>query len=134
MHFNTNFSSSSHRGAHSVENSWFHSNLLTGIPTRCCDTSNSLSGAECAKVSRCPVPRAKSQRITVRRPCRPVDWAPASYPLFTESLVQVLSNNAETLRWCPIMHEPHVLPLVKRHVFLEYWQTIHQKTMAHCTC
>jgi hypothetical protein len=31
VHFNTTFSSSLNRVAHSVENSWFHSNLLTEI-------------------------------------------------------------------------------------------------------
>jgi hypothetical protein len=33
-----------------------------------------------------------------------------SYPLFTESLRQMLSDRAENMRWCLIMHEPHVLP------------------------
>jgi hypothetical protein len=31
IHFNTTFRSLPHRGAHSVENSWFHLKLLTGI-------------------------------------------------------------------------------------------------------
>jgi hypothetical protein len=51
----------------------------------------------------------------------PVDWASASWPLFTESLVQVLSDNAETMRWCPILHEPYVFLFMKRHLFQEYW-------------
>jgi hypothetical protein len=64
------------------------------------------------------VPTAKLQRNEVRRLCRPVDWASASYPLFAESLVQVLSNNAEETRWCPIAHEPHALWLM---MFQEFW-------------
>jgi hypothetical protein len=52
-------------------------------------------------------------------------WASASYPLFTESLVQVLSDGAEKMKWCPITHEPHVL-LMKGHMFQEYWKIIHQ--------
>jgi hypothetical protein len=42
------------------------------------------------------------------------DWVSASYPLSTESLVQVLSDNADKMRWCPIMHERHVLLLMKK--------------------
>jgi hypothetical protein len=63
----------------------------------------------------------KIQRVKVRGLCKPVDWASTSYPLFTESLVQVLSDKAEKMRWCPIMHEPHMLSLMKRHMFQEYW-------------
>jgi hypothetical protein len=54
-------------------------------------------------------PRRLFQRVRVRRSCRPVDWTTASYPLFSESVVQVLSDNAEKMSWCPIRHEPHVL-------------------------
>jgi hypothetical protein len=39
------------------------------------------------------------------------------YPLATESLVQVLSDNAENMRWRPIM------PLMKRHMLQGYWHT-----------
>jgi hypothetical protein len=92
----------------------------------CNYTSKSLIGAEYTKVFRFPQP--KIQKIKVRRSCRPVDWASASYPLFTESLVRVPSDNAEKMRWWPTMHEPHVLSLMKRHMFCEYWQTIHKKT------
>jgi hypothetical protein len=40
--------------------------------------------------------------------CRPVDWAFAPYPLFTESLVQVLSDNAKKMGWS-ILHGPCVV-------------------------
>jgi hypothetical protein len=40
----------------------------------------------------------KIQRIEVKESCRPVDWASAFYPLFTESLVEVLSHNAEKMK------------------------------------
>jgi hypothetical protein len=71
-----------------------------------CNTSKSLIGAECTKAFRCP-PQRKIQRIKVRRSCRPVDWAPASYPLFTRSLVQLLSYSTEKIIWYLIMHESH---------------------------
>jgi hypothetical protein len=71
-----------------------------------------MIGAEYTKVLR--VPTAKMQRNKDRRPCRLVDCASASYPMFPERLVQVLSDNAE------ILHEPRVL-LTKRHMFKEYW-------------
>jgi hypothetical protein len=54
----------------------------------------------------------------VRGWCKPVDWASASYALFTESLVHVLSDNAEEMKWNPIVHELYVL-LMKRHMFKE---------------
>jgi hypothetical protein len=66
-------------------------------------------------------PTAKIQRIKAKGSCRPVDWASASYPLLTEGLVQVLSDRAEKMWWCPIMLEPDVLSLMKRHMFQEYW-------------
>jgi hypothetical protein len=37
------------------------------------------------------------------------------------SLVQVLPHNAENMRWCHIMHGPHELSSMKRHMFQEYW-------------
>jgi hypothetical protein len=50
MHFNTTFSCSSHRGARSVENPWFHSDSWQAFSTRCCNTTMSLIGAEYTKV------------------------------------------------------------------------------------
>jgi hypothetical protein len=66
------------------------------------------------------VSTAKTQRIKVRGSCRPVDWASSSHPLFTEILVRVLCDNVQKMRWCPIIHEPHVLSLMKRRLFQEY--------------
>jgi hypothetical protein len=40
-------------------------------------------------------PQPKIQKIKDRGSYRLVEWAYNSYPLFTGSLVQVLSNNAE---------------------------------------
>jgi hypothetical protein len=37
------------------------------------------------------------------------------------SLVQVLSDSAQKLMWCPIMHEQHLLSLMKRHKFQKHW-------------
>jgi hypothetical protein len=62
------------------------------------------------------VPTTKIKRIKVIKSCRPVDLASTSYPLFTKSLVELLSDNAEKMRWFPIM-----LSFVKRHMFQEYW-------------
>jgi hypothetical protein len=95
----------------------------------CCNTSR---GWVHQSLSMSPPP--KMYRIQVRGLCRPVDWASMSYPLFMESLVQMLSDNAEKIRWCPIMHESHVLSLMKRHMLQEYWKIIHQKMTVHCTC
>jgi hypothetical protein len=39
-----------------------------------------------------------------------------TYPLFIKNLVQVLSNNEEKMRWCPIMHDPHVVVDEEAHV------------------
>jgi hypothetical protein len=47
----------------------------------------------------------------------PVDCASAPSPLLAESLIQVLSDNAEKMSWYPIAHEPYVLSLVRRHMF-----------------
>jgi hypothetical protein len=69
-------------------------------------------------------PQSKIRRIKVRRSWRPVDWASASYLLFTE-VCNKWSDNAEKIWWCPIMHESPVLPLMKRHIFQEYWSVIH---------
>jgi hypothetical protein len=76
---------------------------------RWCNMSKSLIGTEYTKVFKCP----HSQKS--RGLCTPVYWASVSGPLFAESLVQTLSDNAEKMRWFPIMHEPHVLPLMKVH-------------------
>lgn len=69
MTFNTTFSSSSYRGVHSVENSWFRLNILSVI----LHTSNWLTGPEYSKdfyVS----PQRKIQMINVKGSCRPADW------------------------------------------------------------
>jgi hypothetical protein len=44
-----------------------------------------------------------------------------TYPALTESLVQMLCNIAQKMSWCPIMSEPHMFSLIKRHVFQESW-------------
>jgi hypothetical protein len=61
--------------------------------------------------------KPKILRIKVRLLCRPVDWVFASYSPFTKSLVEELPDNAEKMRWCLIMHEPHVLSMRRRHMF-----------------
>lgn len=62
-------------------------------------------------------PQPEIQRIKVRRKWRPVDWSstPNSQP--AEVLIQALLT-AEKKRFCPIMHEPHVLSLMKRDSIL----------------
>jgi hypothetical protein len=65
-------------------------------------------------------PKPKIQRKKVRRLYRSGDSFSTPHPLPTKSPVQVLSHNKEKMRWCPIMHEPHVLPLMKRHMFQVY--------------
>ena len=41
-------------------------------------------------------PQPKTWSIKVRESCRPIDWVSTFYPLSTESLIQVLSDNAGT--------------------------------------
>jgi hypothetical protein len=52
---------------------------------------------------------------------RLVDGISVFCSLFTESLVPMLSDSVEKMKWCPIVHEPYVLSLMKRHMFKEYW-------------
>jgi hypothetical protein len=68
------------------------------LSTRCCKISKSLIGSEYTKVFKC------SHGQESRGLCRPVDWTPTSYLVSTASLVQVLRENVEKMRWCPIMH------------------------------
>jgi hypothetical protein len=53
MHVNTTCSSWLHRDPHSVKNSWFHSDLLTGI-LYSCNTSKSLISTEYTSLCVCP--------------------------------------------------------------------------------
>jgi hypothetical protein len=202
VQFSATCISSSHKGAHSVENSWFHSNLLTAFSAGC----NNTDRTGCTKVFRCPYSQisrwlrsgdsasqltgsARSSHWTTRawfRGCLTMRraWGGAHHswtslvqglPHNAEimgwclnmhekvwfrscltmrrtwggaltcmnksgsgaasqcgehevvpqhawtSLVQVLSGNAENMRWCPITHEPYVLSLMERHEFKEYW-------------
>jgi hypothetical protein len=50
----------------------------------------------------------------IRGSCRPVYPASKYYPPI---LVQMLSDNVQTMRWCPTMLELPVLSLTKRHTF-----------------
>jgi hypothetical protein len=65
----------------------------------------------------------KFQKRNVRESCRPVDWASTSYPLFPGGLVQVLPDNGENMRWCPIMHEACVV-VDEEALVPEYWKII----------
>jgi hypothetical protein len=60
--------------------------LLETHDRHCSNTYKPLIGAEYTYVSS----KLTVQRIEVRRSCRPDDWASASYPLFMESLLQML--------------------------------------------
>jgi hypothetical protein len=40
----------------------------------------------------------------------------APYPLYTESLVQVLPDSTEKTSWCLIVDEPRMLLLMKRRI------------------
>lgn len=100
-----------------------HSLLVAVIPMR---YWTALNTPESLYVT----PQPKIQWIKSRGWCRPVDWAFVRYPLFTKSLVPVLSDSAEKIRCWPIMHELHVLSLMKRHIF----QIIYQIKIVSCTC
>ena len=56
-----------------------------------------------------------------------------SNPLPTEFLIEMLSDSAQKMTWCPLMHKPHVL-FEKNHIFLGNWYIIKQKLMVYCTC
>jgi hypothetical protein len=71
--------------------------------TRCC---NKCHWSALNTLKYLGVPTAKNPKDSGRGSCRPVYCASASYPLFTESLVQVLSDSAEEVSLCSIMHEP----------------------------
>jgi hypothetical protein len=44
-------------------------------------------------------PKTKLLRIWVRGSRRPVEWSSVSYPLYTASLVSVMSDKAGTMSW-----------------------------------
>jgi hypothetical protein len=113
--FNTTFRSSSHRGGHSLEYSWFHSVSWQVCSTRCCNTSKSLMDAECTQTFGCPHSQKSRWWILGERVGQ-----------LTGSLLCIhcsrrvwfkWSDNPEKMRWYPVMHEPHVLSLMKRHMF-----------------
>jgi hypothetical protein len=122
MHFNATFSTSSHRSAICFENCWFLLNLLTGIIS-CWFL---FFGPKYTKAFMC----LHSQKLRWLRPgdCVGLLTASSSYPLFTESLFLVLSDNVKKMRGYPIMQEPRVLSLMKTHVFQERLQIIYQET------
>ena len=55
------------------------------------------------------VPTTKNQMITINEAGRSIGWASMSFPLWIDSLVQVLCENADKIRWCPIRHETRVV-------------------------
>jgi hypothetical protein len=83
---------------------------------RCCNTSKSLTGAGHTKVFRCPQNRISrgirsgDSAGQLTGPARPVHCSPKAW-------FWCCLNNAENMRWCPILHEPHELSLMKRHMF-----------------
>jgi hypothetical protein len=115
LHLSAIFSSSSHY----VKIPSFTLISWRTCSTRCCNTSESLIGAEYIEVLSVPI--TQIQGIKVRRSCRPVDWASAFYPLFTERLVQVLSDNAKKNLMAPNLHESRVLSLIKGHICQHSW-------------
>jgi hypothetical protein len=73
-------------------------------------------------------PSKNPEELDVKELRRPVEWACASYQLFTEIQVQVLFDNAEKMRCCSITHEQYMLALMKGHMFQDICQIDH-----HCT-
>jgi hypothetical protein len=98
---------------HGTENS---SNLQTDSRCSLLDTSKSLKGTQNTKAVMVS-PQVNIHRIKVRGPCR----ASASYPPFSESLIQRLSDNMPKIRKCPIMHEPHALSPMKSRILQASW-------------
>jgi hypothetical protein len=88
------------------------------FPASCYNTSKSLIGVEYTKASM-SFHGQKIHRNEVRRSCRPVDWTSVSYPRYTESLVQLVSDNVERMRvsrqaWtpCVVVDEEERVPRV----------------------
>lgn len=77
-------------------------------------------------------PQPKIKRSKFKVSCRPVDWSSTPNPLSIESQVEVLSERAEKMKWCPIMHKAHLL--IKIQIFQEYWYIITHKPISLCTC
>jgi hypothetical protein len=96
LHFNTTFSSSSYRAAHSVKIPGFTRNSRKVFFSCYCNTYKSLMGAEYTEVFRCSKsPNSRGLRSADREdqltgpPC----------PLHcSQSLVQALSDSAEEMR------------------------------------
>jgi hypothetical protein len=96
VHFNTISGSSSQTSAKTAESSWLHSNFLTGILCSLLECLLSHWSALTTPKSS-GVPESNVQRIRVKGIVQSVDWALASYPLLTESLVLVLPDNVENM-------------------------------------
>jgi hypothetical protein len=62
------------------------------------------------------IPTAKIQRTEFRWSWRPVDWASASSPLFTETLVQVLSDNEKKMGVSSSCKNPRVVVDKEDHI------------------
>jgi hypothetical protein len=121
------------RGSHTLEHNFqvffTEARTLSKIPyvtriswqafsPRCSNTSKSLIGDEYTTVFKCLYSQ-KSRGFEFRGSCTPVDWASASYPFLTESLVHAQSMSDPSR-----MND--VLSLKKRHVFQEFCYIIQQ--------
>ena len=96
--------------------------------TRRCNTSKPLIGPEYTKV------------LIVSTARYQVNWkqeVAQSVRLYVLSTVYQESrsgtDNAKNMRWCPIMHEIHVLFSMNKQISQEYWYIIRQP-MVYCTC
>jgi hypothetical protein len=118
MHFNTTFSSAPHRGAHSVEDSWFHSISRQAFSTRC-NASKSFICAEFTKVFSC-LHSQKSRKLRsgdragqLAGPPRPIHCSPKVWFRCGPSL-QGVPHHAWTA--CVVVdEETHVTRLPVNH-------------------
>jgi hypothetical protein len=63
------------------------------------------------------VPHRKKSRLLRSADCA----GSASCPVLTKVWFRCCLTMRRKIRWYPIMYEPHVLSLTKRHMFQEYW-------------
>jgi len=93
--------------------------------TRCCNTSKPLIRPEYSKV------------LTVSTARPQVTWkqevAQSVRPLHRLKKSRSGADNAKKMRWCPIMHEIHVLFSMNKQIFQQYRYII-RKPMVYCTC
>lgn len=89
------------------------------------NTSKPLIGPEYTKVLIVSTARYQvNWKQQLAQSVRPIHWLPRVWFRYWQ---------CKKMRWCPIMHEIHVLFSMNKQIFQEYWYII-RKPMVYCTC